>query len=562
MRHIEGADLRELLRRDGPLDPEGALRLVAQVGEALDEAHARGLVHRDVKPANILVDRDGAAYLSDFGLAKHASSPSSLTGEQSFVGTIAYVAPEQIKGEQVDGRADVYALTCVLYEALTGRTPFERESELAVLFAHLHEQAPRASDVRPELPPGLDHVLRTGTAKEPKDRYASCAELVAAARGALAGERGPRTPVRARTVALAGVVLAAAVAGLIVAIGGGEESAAPVHRLAVGGDGFALVNARTHTVAARVRLPGVPSDVVFDKRSAWALLGDQQKVAQVDLRRRAVVRTVKLPFPAGGIAIGDGAVFVTERGGAPGVARISTRTGKVTARWTVATHGARSSDPSGIAAGAGSVWLARGAEVVRVDAETGRVQHRFPLTVTATLLQFAGGELWAASSENGRVEKIDPAVNRIVATRDAARVALGDDRRRWIRLADGGARRRRLPPQRRRREPGGTDARRRRRREPGRRTRRGLRGRLARARAGAARHRVGRGARRSRSPGRRKLVRYHDGLLWTAATPEPALPAAASGPQVRVAVGRRRTCRSTRRPASTPSPPSSTTRPA
>jgi serine/threonine protein kinase len=193
MRHIEGADLRELLGRDGPLEPEVALRLVAQVGEALDEAHARGLVHRDVKPANILVDRDGAAYLGDFGLAKHASSPSSLTGEQSFVGTIAYVAPEQIKGEQVDGRADVYALTCVLYEALTGRTPFERESELAVLFAHLHEQAPRASDVRPELPPGLDHVLRTGTAKEPKERYGSCAELVAAARAALAGERGPRT---------------------------------------------------------------------------------------------------------------------------------------------------------------------------------------------------------------------------------------------------------------------------------------------------------------------------------------------------------------------------------
>jgi tRNA A-37 threonylcarbamoyl transferase component Bud32 len=416
MRRIEGADLSELLGRDGPLDPEEALRLVAQVGEALDEAHARGLVHRDVKPANILVDRDGAAYLSDFGLAKHASSPSSLTGEQSFVGTIAYVAPEQIKGEQVDGRADVYSLTCVLYEALTGRTPFERESELAVLFAHLHEQAPRASDVRPELPPGLDHVLRTGTAKEPKQRYATCAELVAAARGALAGERGPRTPVRARTVALAGVALAAAVAGLIVAVGGGEEPAAPVHRLAVGGDGFALVNARTQTVAARVRLPGVPSDVVFDKRSAWALLGDQQKVAQVDLRRRAIVRTVKLPFPAGGIAIGGGAVFVTERGGAPGVARISTRTGKVTARWTIETRGVRSSDPSGIAAGAGSVWLARGAEVVRVDADTGRVQHRFPLTITATLLQFAGGDLWAASSENGTVEKIDPAVDRIVAT--------------------------------------------------------------------------------------------------------------------------------------------------
>ena len=535
MRHIEGADLRALFQRDGPLAPEEALRLVAQVGEALDEAHARGLVHRDVKPANILVDRDGAAYLGDFGLAKHASSPSSLTGEQSFVGTIAYVAPEQIKGEQVDGRADVYSLTCVLYEALTGRTPFERESELAVLFAHLHEQAPRASDLRPELPPGLDHVLRTGTAKEPKERYASCAGLVAAARGALAGERGPRKPFRARTVALAGVVLSAAVAGLIVAIGGEEEPAAPVHRLAVGGDGFALVNARTGTVAARVRLPGVPADVVFDKRAAWALLGDQQKVAQVDLRRRAVLRTVKLPFAAGGIAIGAGAVFVTERGGAPGVARVSTRTGKVTARWTVATHGVRSSEPSGIAAGAGSVWLARGAEVVRVDADTGRVQHRFPLTVTATLLQFAGGDLWAASSENGRVEKIDPAVDRIVARvtlhgwLSAMTVAGGsvwvtavpDDVVFRLNVDDASV-------EGQTRGVGGAES-------------------LAATPdaifvAGSRERAL---ARLDIASGRRavialtgspQLVRHHDGLLWTAAAAEPALPAAASGPQVRVAV--------------------------
>jgi len=535
MRHIDGVDLRELLARDGPLEPEEALRLVAQVGAALDEAHARGLVHRDVKPANILVARDGTAYLGDFGLAKHASSPSSLTADQSFVGTIAYVAPEQIKGEQVDGRADVYALTCVLYEALTGRTPFERESELAVLFAHLHEQAPRASDVRPELPGGLDHVLRTGTATEPKGRYATCAELVAAARGAIAGEPGPRTPGRAHAVVVAGVVLVAAVAALIVAIGGGQKAAAPVHRLAVAGDGFALVDARTQTVAARVPLPGLPSDVVFDRRSAWALLGDQQKVAQVDLRRRAVVRTVKLPFPAGGIAIGGGAVFVTERGGGPGVARINTRTGKVTAHWTIETRGARSSDPSGIAAGAGSVWLARGAEVIRVDAETGREQHRFALPVTATLLQFAGRELWAASSENGTVEKIDPAVDRIIAIAKlhgwlSAMVIAGGSV--WVtevpndvvvRLnVDDASVEGQAPG------AGGAES-------------------LA-AGPGAvfvAGSRERALARLDISTGRRttialsgspQLVRDHAGLLWVAATPEPALPAAASGPQVRVAV--------------------------
>src|SRR3954452_13321211 len=145
MRHIEGSDLRALLAREGALDPARAIELLAQVAEALDDAHAQGLVHRDVKPANILVDGSDHASLADFGLAKHASSASSLTGERSFVGTIAYVAPEQVKGEKVDGRAGQYSLRCVLPEALVGTPPFERESELAVVYALLHELPQRAS---------------------------------------------------------------------------------------------------------------------------------------------------------------------------------------------------------------------------------------------------------------------------------------------------------------------------------------------------------------------------------------------------------------------------------
>src|SRR3954452_9671131 len=185
MRHIGGSDLRALLTREGALEPDRALPLLAQVASALDEAHARGLVHRDVKPANILVDGE-RAYLADFGLAKHASSASSLTGERSFVGTIAYVAPEQVKGEKVDGRAGQYSLRCVLPEALVGTPPFERESELAVVYALLHELPQRASDLRPELPDSLDRVLRKAMAKEPRQRYGSCGELIAAARKALA----------------------------------------------------------------------------------------------------------------------------------------------------------------------------------------------------------------------------------------------------------------------------------------------------------------------------------------------------------------------------------------
>ena len=285
------------------------------------------------------------------------------------------------------------------------------------------------------------------------------------------------------------------------------------------------------------RRAGPPARRPVGRRLRQALrvgaAGREQKVAQVDLRRRAVVRTVKLPFAAGGIAIGDGAVFVTERGGAPGVARISTaHAGRSPRAGPSRRAASRSSDPAGsprAPARCGSPAAPRSSASTR---ETGRVQHRFPLAVTATLLQFAGGDLWAASSENGSVEKIDPAVDRIVARAtlhgwlSAMTVAGGSV---W---ADGGARRRRLPPQRRRRERGGTDARRRRRREPGRRRRRGLRGR---ARASAR----SRGS-TSRSGARATIALT--GVAEARALPRwsaldrgdagaPALRAAASGPR-------------------------------
>ncbi len=416
MRYVEGSDLRELLARDGPLDPARALDLLDQVAGALDAAHAAGLVHRDVKPANILVEDgdDGEhAYLGDFGLAKYASSVSSLTSDHAFVGTIAYVSPEQIRGDEIDARADVYSLGCVLYECLAGTPPFDRESELAVVYAHLHERAPRLTDVRPDLPDGMDRVIATATAKAPGDRFSSCSALIAAARGALAGERGPRRHVRAGVAGVAVLIAAAGVAAALIA-GGDEPGAPPVPRLAVGGPGVALVNAATHRVDARVQLPERPVDIVFGRRSAWALLAGPQQVAQIDVATRKRVAGVDLPFVPGAAVLDRGSLFVTEEGG-PGVVRISTSTGRVSARWTVATRGFRTSNPTGIATGAGSVWLTRGPEVVRVDARTGRVQHRFPLPLTATLLTFADGALWAASSENGLVEKIDPVSNQIVA---------------------------------------------------------------------------------------------------------------------------------------------------
>jgi serine/threonine protein kinase len=217
MAYIEGPDLRELLRREGRLEPERALVIVGQVADALDKAHAVGLVHRDVKPGNILVTTapDGErAYVCDFGLARHVSSVSSLTGERGFVGTIDYVPPEQIEGGQIDGRADIYSLGCVLYECLAGVRPFDRESELSVVFAHLNEPPPRLSDVRPELPEAFDGVFATALAKSPDDRYATCSELVKAAGAALQGRTFARRKLRNRRLFVAAALLVAAVAAL------------------------------------------------------------------------------------------------------------------------------------------------------------------------------------------------------------------------------------------------------------------------------------------------------------------------------------------------------------
>src|SRR5947209_13498601 len=199
MAYVDGVDLRELLRREGRLEPQRAVVLIAQVADALDAAHAAGLVHRDVKPGNILIaatPEGEDAYVCDFGLARHVSSVSSLTGERGFVGTIDYVPPEQIEGGTIDGRADVYSLGCVLYECLAGARPFARESELSVVFSHLNEPPPRLSDLRPELPDAFDGVFATALAKAPEERYSTCGELAKAARSALRGKTFTRRKVR------------------------------------------------------------------------------------------------------------------------------------------------------------------------------------------------------------------------------------------------------------------------------------------------------------------------------------------------------------------------------
>ncbi|GGU46521.1 hypothetical protein GCM10010211_07570 [Streptomyces albospinus] len=190
MRYVQGCDLRALLDRDGRLSLETACRIALQVASALDAAHAHDLVHRDVKPGNILVaegtdsDRPEHVYLTDFGLTKKSLSLTGFTSVGQFVGTLDYVAPEQISGRPVDGRCDVYGLACVAYEMLTGSPPFRREDDMALLWAHQYDPPPAPSELRPDLPPGVDAVFARGLAKTPEDRYETCRGFAGALRAA------------------------------------------------------------------------------------------------------------------------------------------------------------------------------------------------------------------------------------------------------------------------------------------------------------------------------------------------------------------------------------------
>ncbi|WP_371583375.1 serine/threonine-protein kinase [Streptomyces sp. NBC_01314] len=190
MRYVAGSDLRHLLDREGPLPVTTALRIAAQVASALDAAHDHGLVHRDVKPGNILVaqgtdsDHPEHVYLTDFGLTKKSLSLTGFTSVGQFVGTLDYVAPEQISGKPVDGRCDVYSLACVVHETLAGRPPFQRDDDMALLWAHQYDEPPPLTGGRPDLPPAVDQVMATALAKSPDDRYDSCLSFVAALRAA------------------------------------------------------------------------------------------------------------------------------------------------------------------------------------------------------------------------------------------------------------------------------------------------------------------------------------------------------------------------------------------
>src|SRR5246500_5783020 len=183
MRLIEGRDLQTVLG-DGPLPPARAVAIIEQVASALHAAHKVGLVHRDVKPSNILIDEDDFAYLIDFGIARGANE-TSLTGTGSVIGSWHYMSQERLRAGEVDARADIYALACVLYECLTGGPPYPGDNFEQQITAHLTAPPPRPSSTGPEVPKQVDQVIATGMAKDPDQRYATTVELASAAHDAI-----------------------------------------------------------------------------------------------------------------------------------------------------------------------------------------------------------------------------------------------------------------------------------------------------------------------------------------------------------------------------------------
>jgi streptogramin lyase len=437
MRLVGGGDLRRLIDTEGPLPPQRAINLLAQVADALDAAHAAGIVHRDVKPHNILVEGD-RAYLSDFGLAKAIDESGAASGA-SVVGTAQYMSPEQWRGDSLGPAADVYSLGCVLYEAITGIAPFEREE----------------ADTPPEMPQGVDEAIRRAVAKDPAARYATATALIAAARGAegsevrptavLSRDRSERTTVpnpsqgffgqmggRATAWLVGGAlvfVLAMVAALLFLLLGNdGPQVSPPIAigtpplRLDAGPQAVWVTSEKDGTltrldpetgevVGKPRRILGV-AGVAVGRNWTWVTVPDRGEVLRLDPISGRVLREVKVPGEPGPIALGGGRVWVADEGGR-GISAINAEGADLY------RSGLPPQEPGlRLAWGDHGLWvaIADAGVVRRLDAGTLFAGEPIRVGRGPAGLTVAGGFVWVASSREGTVPKVDPSLRSVVAS--------------------------------------------------------------------------------------------------------------------------------------------------
>ncbi len=438
---IDGSDLRGLLHVHGQMDPQHAARVIDQVASALDAAHARGLVHRDIKPGNILVEGEGTderVYLTDFGLARMVEASTGVTATGAFVGTLDYVAPEQIRGERVDARADVYALACVLFEMLTANPPFAaRDDKVAKMYAHLQEEPPRVRLTRPELPRELDAVVGRALEKDPEDRYPSAGDFARAVDAALQGQPtieaersvaigaaapGPpeatTTAERERVAAIAedeagaepvtDAIPSAATEGMPpepaapaarpkrgrgpwIALGAGAVAVAVVAAIALGGGGGDEKGAAGSSTAAPGSGDGGSTSTTPDAK----VEGDPVAVG-------------KLPV---NVIHGQEGIWVTNRVG-NSVSLVDGDPAKQLAQFPLDFK------PEGIAVADGSIWVGgyNAPTLMRLNPDDGTVQDQVEVGTPPGNVAFANGAIWVANSGANTITKVDPATANVVQT--------------------------------------------------------------------------------------------------------------------------------------------------
>ena len=458
MRYVEGRDLKKLLA-DGPLPAERGVAVVAQVAGALDAAHERGLVHRDVKPSNVLLDERGHVYLADFGLSRRLGEPAAALGAAQSLGTIDYVAPEQIRGEEVDSRADLYSLGCLLYECLAGEPPFRRGTDSAVLYAHLEESPPTL--------PGLEDVLPKALAKEPEERFQTGHELVEAARQALgiAEPKSSRWPLAVAAVGIA-LVAAALAAFFLTRSDGGGTTSAPGGRLV-------RIDPVSNGVERSVAVGDGPEAVAAGSGHVWVASFLDGTLWQVDPRSGGPTRIAAVGRPFA-VTIADGSAYVAASGpgqftgnvskfdamtgdrggglqgvfcslasgaygvwvaGCPNVQKLSTEgaTPRFVANVVIpfAKPGTAANQREGLAAmaqGEGAVWVigdAADRRLWRIDPERHRIEATINLGFPPGGVAAGSGAVWVTDELGDRVVRIEPATNRVVGVIPVGRGAMG-----------------------------------------------------------------------------------------------------------------------------------------
>jgi YVTN family beta-propeller protein len=479
MRYVEGEDLKTTLR-EGALSPEHALGLVSQIASALDAAHAHGLVHRDVKPSNVLIapqaGHEGGdhVYLADFGLTKRVSDGDGSSQPEQLMGTLDYVAPEQIRGDDVDGRADLYSLGCLLYECLRGEPPYPRGSDAAALFAHLQEEPPTV--------PGLERVLQKALAKERDDRYQTCRQLVEAARAELGLGRSRRARRFAAIILIGGTAAAATLLALLLGGGGGSGASTATGRLI-------RIDPRTNRATKTLELGEDPTGVAFGAGGVWMTSLPDSTIWRVDPKTYETKRISTSGTPVGiavksgitfgqpvGSAVPGGIVFVAGSGGVTmvdpgsgqqtGVIRIGDTqmiAGGRNAIWAVAgspdlhqsvaykltdvAYGVGRvqrripidpaqvvdeanvrTDEAGIAVGEDGVWVLGDAvdrRLWKIDTRTSRIRATIQLPFAPGGVASGLGGVWVTAQSKDGVARIDPGTGQIIATIRVGRAPWG-----------------------------------------------------------------------------------------------------------------------------------------